>query len=324
MMKPCLTLVIFALILTAKSFAQDGVRNHIDAVDKPASRVPEPTERTDEAPQLTEAGMRSKLAGQYRELVNRPQGLILCTAPTDSGMDAALYGTLRMINTSQKKTVAVIQSPTYRTAGVTCLEPNASEGQSLAKVIPLALDQKPRVLFVSQIVDQETAKAACRAATGGQMVLSAVRSESVEEAIEKLCDLSNSRESAASTIVAVLGQRYVRLLCENCKEGYKPSPKLIEAAHLPADKIDLFFRTPRNAKQVCPQCQGLGYVGKTSIFELLTVTAPMRRIILENPKTSAIRQEARKNGMVYIQEEALLKVINGTTSIDEILRALPK
>jgi general secretion pathway protein E len=114
----------------------------------------------------------------------------------------------------------------------------------------------------------------------------------------------------------------VRTLCEACKEPYKPKPEFLEKANLPAAKVDVFYRPPEDPQQVCPQCGGTGYLGRTGIFELLVITEAMRDLIRENPSLNAIKAEARKNGMIYLQEDGLRQVIQGKTSIKELLRVV--
>ena len=127
----------------------------------------------------------------------------------------------------------------------------------------------------------------------------------------------------ASALTAVLGQRLVRSLCEACKEPYKPKPEFLKKANLPAEKVDVFYRKPTEAREeVCTQCGGTGYMGRTGIFELLIITEAIRDMIRENPSINAIKAEARKNGMIYLQEDGLRQVIQGKTSIDELLRVV--
>ena len=130
----------------------------------------------------------------------------------------------------------------------------------------------------------------------------------------------------------MLGQRLVRVLCPKCKRRYRPNPELLRKANLPADKIKYFYRPPPEAeggdeeedgeKGRCRYCGGTGYRGRTGVFELLVLTDSIRDLIRENPNLNAIRQEAVKNGMKYLQEDGLLQVIEGRTSIQELLRVL--
>jgi type II secretory ATPase GspE/PulE/Tfp pilus assembly ATPase PilB-like protein len=138
----------------------------------------------------------------------------------------------------------------------------------------------------------------------------------------RLLDLGVEPFMIASALTAVLGQRLVRTLCEVCKEPYKPKPEFLEKANLPVEKIDIFYRPPEEPQQVCPNCGGTGYIGRTGVFELLVITDNIRELIRENPSINAIKAEARKNGMVYLLEDGLRQVIQGKTSIKELQRVL--
>jgi general secretion pathway protein E len=131
----------------------------------------------------------------------------------------------------------------------------------------------------------------------------------------------------ANAVSAVLGQRLVRVLCPKCKQKYTPNPETIRKANLPADKIKFFYRPPATADKdgepaasKCPRCSGTGYRGRTGVFELMVMNDKMRDMIRESPNLNAIRQEAVKNGMAYLQEDGLRQVIEGETSIQELMR----
>jgi general secretion pathway protein E len=138
----------------------------------------------------------------------------------------------------------------------------------------------------------------------------------------RLLDLGVEPFMIASALSGVMGQRLVRLLCDACKEPYKPKPEFLKKANLPADKVDVFYRRPENPEQVCPQCGGTGYFGRTGIYELLVINETIRDMIRENPSINKIKAEARKAGMIYLQEDGLRQVIQGRTSIEELLRVV--
>ena len=202
------------------------------------------------------------------------------------------------------------------------MEINTKSGQTFAGSLRSILRQDPDVIMIGEIRDQETATIACQAATTGHMVFSTVHSNDTITALFRLLDLGVEPFMIASALTAVLGQRLVRQLCDTCKEPYKPKPEFLKKANLPADKVDVFYRKPTEVQQPCPQCGGTGYLGRTGIFELLVITEPMRDLIRENPSINAIKAEARKNGMIYLQEDGLRQVIQGKTSIDELLRVV--
>ncbi|WP_435021923.1 GspE/PulE family protein [Tundrisphaera sp. TA3] len=271
---------------------------------------------------LDEVGLRSKLVTEIRNLVTQPHGMFLCCGPTGSGKTTTLYACLREIDRFQKNIITVEDPIEYHLDNITQMEINTKSGQTFAGSLRSILRQDPDVIMIGEIRDQETATIACQAATTGHMVFSTVHSNDTITALFRLLDLGVEPFMIASALTAVLGQRLVRQLCDTCKEPYKPKPEFLKKANLPADKVDVFYRKPTEPQQPCPQCGGTGYLGRTGIFELLVVTESMRDLIRENPSINAIKAEARKNGMIYLQEDGLRQVIQGKTSIDELLRVV--
>lgn len=271
---------------------------------------------------LDEVGLRPKLSGEIRALVTQPHGMFLCCGPTGSGKTTTLYACLREIDRFQKNIITVEDPIEYHLDNITQMEINTKSGQTFAGSLRSILRQDPDVIMIGEIRDQETATIACQAATTGHMVFSTVHANDTVTALFRLLDLGVEPFMIASALTAVLGQRLVRVLCENCKEPYKPKPEFLKKAGLPTDKVDVFYRKPTEPQQVCPQCGGTGYLGRTGIFELLVITEPMRDMIRDNPSLNAIKAEARKNGMIYLQEDGLRQVIQGKTSIDELLRVV--
>jgi general secretion pathway protein E len=271
---------------------------------------------------LDEVGLRPKLVNEIRSLVTQPHGMILCCGPTGSGKTTTLYACLREIDRFQKNIITVEDPIEYHLDNITQMEINTKGGQTFAGSLRSILRQDPDVIMIGEIRDQETASIACQAATTGHMVFSTVHANDTVTALFRLLDLGVEPFMIASALTAVLGQRLVRVLCDTCKEPYKPKPEFLKKANLPADKVDVFYRKPANPEQVCPACGGTGYFGRTGIFELLVITENMREMIRENPSVNALRSEARKNGMIYLQEDGLRQVIQGKTSIDELLRVV--
>jgi type II secretory ATPase GspE/PulE/Tfp pilus assembly ATPase PilB-like protein len=271
---------------------------------------------------LEDSGLRPKLAGEIRNLVTLPHGMFLCCGPTGSGKTTTLYAAMREIDRFQKNIITVEDPIEYHLDNITQIEINTKAGQTFAGSLRSILRQDPDVIMIGEIRDQETATIACQAATTGHMVFSTVHANDTVTALFRLLDLGVEPFMIASALTAALAQRLVRVLCENCKEPYKPKPEFLKKANLPADKVEYFYRRPTETQQVCPQCGGTGYLGRTGIFELLVITDAMREMIRENPSINAIKAEARKNGMIYLQEDGLRQVIQGKTSIDELLRVV--
>jgi type II secretory ATPase GspE/PulE/Tfp pilus assembly ATPase PilB-like protein len=271
---------------------------------------------------LDEVGMRPKMAQQIRELVTQPHGMFLCAGPTGAGKSTTLYGCLREIDRYQNNIITVEDPIEYHIDNITQIEINSKAGQSFSTQLRSILRQDPDVIMIGEIRDQETATIACQAATTGHMVFSTVHANDSVTALFRLIDLGVEPFMLSSALSGVLSQRLVRVLCETCKEPYKPKPEFLEKANLPADKVDVFYKPPENPEQVCPSCGGTGYMGRTGVFELLVVTEAMRELIRENPSAPAIKAEARKHGMIYLQEDGLRQVIQGKTSIKELMRVV--
>jgi general secretion pathway protein E len=271
---------------------------------------------------LEDLGMRNKLIEQVRSLVTQPHGMFLCCGPTGSGKSTTLYAALREIDRYQRNIITVEDPIEYHMDNITQMEVNTKAGQTFATALRSILRQDPDVIMIGEIRDQETATIACQAANTGHMVFSTVHSNDAITSLFRLLDLGVEPFMISSALTAVLGQRLVRVLCDACKEPYKPKPEFLKKANLPVEKVDVFYRKPENPEQVCPQCNGTGYLGRTGIYELLVITEPLREMLRENPSLNKIKAEARKGGMIYIQEDGLRQVIQGRTSIDELLRVV--
>jgi type II secretory ATPase GspE/PulE/Tfp pilus assembly ATPase PilB-like protein len=198
-----------------------------------------------------------------------------------------------------------------------------------ARALQAILRREPDIVVVGECEDRETAMVATRAAAGDRKVYMGIHAKDCFEAVSKYLTFLNDNRLAATALLGVLNQRLIRILCEECREAFEPDPATLKKLNLPADKIDKFYRPPsevrkdRRGREIsCPRCQGTGYVGRTGIFELLTVDAAIRRLFVEGAPMNRVKAQCRKNKMYYLQEEGLLKVIDGTTSMNEILRCL--
>ncbi|HVS34927.1 MAG TPA: GspE/PulE family protein [Gemmataceae bacterium] len=279
---------------------------------------------------LKKLGMRPKMREQIHQLAVQPHGMLIVCGPTGAGKSTTLYACLQEIDRFQKNVITVENPVEYNIPNVTQIEVNPKAGKTFAGELRSILRQDPDVIYIGEIRDQETAEIACQAAQTGHMVFTTLHANDTVTAVARLVDLGVAPFTVASSVSAVLGQRLVRLLCPKCKRRYRPNPELLRKANLPADKIEYFYRPPPEAeggddaegggKKRCPYCGGSGYRGRTGVFELLVLNDRIRDLIRENPNPNAIRQEAVKNGMKYLQEDGLLQVIEGRTSIQELLR----
>jgi type II secretory ATPase GspE/PulE/Tfp pilus assembly ATPase PilB-like protein len=274
---------------------------------------------------LTRVGMREPMRKLVRTLVTQPHGLFIVCGPTGAGKSTTLYACLAEIDRFQKNVITIENPVEYHIDNVTQIEINPKAGKTFATELRSILRQDPDVIYIGEIRDHETAEIACQAAQTGHMVFTTLHANDTVTALARLIDLGVQPFMVANAVSAVLGQRLVRLLCPSCKQRYKPNADLLRKANLPADKIKYFYRPPDKKQgdddeSGCPVCIGSGYRGRTGVFELLEITDPIRDMIRENPNFNAIRQEAVKHGMKYLQEDGLRQVIEGRTSIQELLR----
>lgn len=271
---------------------------------------------------LIDLGMRKQLVEQMNDIVSQPHGMFLTCGPTGAGKSTTLYAGLKEINAYENNIITVEDPVEYKMENVTQIEINTKAGQTFANALRSILRQDPDVVMIGEIRDGETAKIACQAANTGHMVFSTVHANDTIAALFRLIDLEVEPFLLASSLSAVLGQRLVRKLCVDCRTAYKPSADILQKLGLPADKVERFFRPPKDPDDTCPTCNGLGYVGRVGVFELLVINDRLRDLIRETPNMSAIKAEARKNGMLYMKEEGLRLVVKGTTSLDELLRVV--
>lgn len=279
---------------------------------------------------LSQLGMRDKVRDQINGIAHEPHGMLIVCGPTGAGKSTTLYACLNEIDRYQKNVITIENPVECQVSNVTQIEINPKAGKTFASELRSILRQDPDVIMVGEIRDQETAEIACQAAQTGHIVFTTVHANDTVTALIRLVDLGVNPTSIASAVSAILGQRLVRLLCPKCKVRYKPNPEMLRKANLPVDKIKYFYRPPEAAEQkngppgddkgVCPHCGGTGYVGRCGIFELLIVNDSIKDLMRENPSPNAIRQEAVKSGMKYLQEDGLRLVIEGKTSIQEVLR----
>ena len=279
-------------------------------------------DQTNSVKTLATLGMRKQLADQIAEIVHQPHGLFLVCGPTGAGKSTTLYAALQELDPLQQNIITVEDPIEYRMKSVTQIEINTKAGQTFAGSLRSILRQDPDVVLIGEMRDEETAKIACQAANTGHMVFSTIHANESIAALFRILDLGVEPFVLSTSISGILAQRLCRKLCEECKESYEPSADFLKKANLPADKIETLYRPPTDPKQTCAVCGGLGYKGRIGVFELFITNDRIRDMVRDNPQLSAIKAEARKNGMLYMKEEGLRLVVKGTTSVQELLRVV--
>ena len=271
---------------------------------------------------LQRLGMRRGLRERVEEVINEPHGMVLCSGPTGAGKSTTLYAALNGIDRFQRNVITIEDPVEYQMEGVNQIEINTKSGQTFASSLRSVLRQDPDVVMLGEIRDKETAEIACQAANTGHMVFSTVHANDSITALYRLMELGVEPFMISNSLTGLIGQRLVRRLCPDCKQAYQPKAELVKKAGLPVDKVDNFYRPPKPDSGTCPRCGGLGYMGRIGVYELLEINERIRDLIRDKAPASAVRAEARKNGMLNMREEGLRLVVKGVTSIEELLRVV--
>ncbi len=274
---------------------------------------------------LTQLGMDKRTFEQIRGLVTQPHGMFIVCGPTGAGKSTTLHACLNEIDRFQKNIITIENPVEYQMENVTQIEVNLKAGKTFAAELRSILRQDPDVIMVGEIRDQETAEIACQAAQTGHMVFTTLHANDAVSALGRLIDLGVKPFMIASAISGILSQRLLRLLCPHCRIRYKPGPNLLRKAKLPADKVNLLYKAQRSAspeeeQETCAFCKGLGYLGRTGIFELLVINDVIRAMIREDLNLTKIKQKAIESGMRPLYIKGLRKVVQGETSFQELRR----
>jgi type IV pilus assembly protein PilB len=265
---------------------------------------------------LNQLGFPKEILGKYQRLVTRPHGIILVTAPTGSGKTTTLYASLVRINTVEKNIITIEDPVEYKLPGITQIQVNPKVGVTFANGLRAILRQDPNVIMVGEIRDFETAEIAIHAALTGHLVFSTLHTNDAIGAITRLIDMKVEPFLLSSSLIGVLAQRLVRVICPDCKEKYAPSKEVLEDIGLSKDSAINFY-----AGKGCPKCENTGYKGRLGIFELLTIDEKIRELIVAKASTDVIKRRAQEEGMITLIEDGLEKVKQGITTAEEVLAA---
>ena len=272
--------------------------------------------RTQDLTDLEKLGFDSDQLDSMERLISRPNGIVLVTGPTGSGKTTTLYGSLARINTTDKNIVTIEDPVEIQLPGIGQIEVNTKVGLSFATGLRSVLRQDPNVILVGEIRDLETAEIAIQASLTGHLVFSTLHTNDAASAITRLVDMGVEPFLVGSSLVAVLAQRLVRVLCPDCKSPHEATPEeLREIGIDSARDIEVF------GPEGCPACNYTGYHGRLGIFELMHVDDDIRALVSQNIDSKTIRNTAMRKGMHTLRADGARKVLAGKTSVSEVLRA---
>jgi general secretion pathway protein E len=254
---------------------------------------------------------------KFRDLINRPYGIILVTGPTGSGKTTTLYAALSEINSPEKKIITVEDPIEYQLGGVNQVQVKSSIGLSFANILRSILRQDPDIIMIGEIRDAETAEIAIHAALTGHLVFSTLHTNDAAGAVTRLLEMGMENYLISSSMLGIMAQRLVRIICPECKEAYTPEIGVLE--ELEVDKQEARGQTVFKGRG-CEKCAGTGFRGRQGIYELLPINDDIRELILEKAPSNVIKVKGRSFGMKTLREAGWDKVRRGISTISEVLR----
>lgn len=266
---------------------------------------------------LKELGMSAKDAELIQKIIHRPNGIVLVTGPTGSGKSSSLYAYLHEINTIGQRILTAEEPIEYEMAGINQLLIRPEIGLTFAKALRSFLRQDPDIIMVGEIRDFETAEIAIQASLTGHLVFSTLHTNDAAGAFTRLLDMGVEPYLAASAIEAVVGQRLVRKFCEACRRPVGPDIAFLREIAFPVERLkDAVIYQPG----ACEKCRSTGFHGRLGIFEVLQASDPIRSLVVGRSSTNDIKQKAVAEGMTTLRDDGWAKVLDGVTSVEEVLR----
>lgn len=262
---------------------------------------------------LEELGFPENTGNEYKKLISMPYGMILVTGPTGSGKTTTLYASLNRINSFDRKIITIEDPVEYEIEGINQIHVKPKIGLTFSAGLRHIVRQDPDVIMVGEIRDKETAEIAIHSALTGHLVFSTLHTNDAPGAITRLLDMGIEGFLVASSLVGVLAQRLVRVICPKCK---KPLPKQnqIKEKDMALGNITTYYG------EGCDECRNIGYIGRTGIFELMPMSDELRQLVIKRSSTDVIRQKAIAQRMLPLRESGLQKIKDGTTTVEEVLR----
>jgi type II secretory ATPase GspE/PulE/Tfp pilus assembly ATPase PilB-like protein len=267
---------------------------------------------------LEQLGFTERSVSVVRNFIQRPQGMILIVGPTGSGKTSTLYACMQEIRSDEINIITVEDPVEYELAGINQVQINEKVGLSFPFILRSILRQDPNVIMIGEIRDEETAEIAVQASLTGHLVLSTLHTNDAPTAVTRLMDIGIPPYMISSSLVGVIAQRLVRVICPECKEEYVPNPELLTRLNL--DRDDLPFKFYRGAG--CPLCNHTGFRGRTAIEEIMIMGPKIRELLQSGAPADTMREAAMALGMTTLGIRGMEKMEMGITTIEEVLKAV--
>ncbi len=274
---------------------------------------------------LENLGLLEPQLAELKRLAETPGGIVILSSPLDAGRTTTFYSCIKLHDAYTRNIQTVETDVQDSPEGVrqNRFDPQG-EGAEFSTTVRSMIRRDPDVLGVAEIPDANTVKEICRADPERVRIYASMQADSALQALQSWIKLAGDADTATRSLRAVMGQRLVRRLCNNCRIAYQPSPDMVKRLGLPPDKIRQLFKKGgqvliKNKPEICPVCGGQGYSGQEGIFELIPI-GDVERMAIKNGDLAAIRVELRKRGLPSLQQAAIKKAIDGVTSVEEIMR----
>jgi len=267
---------------------------------------------------LDQLGIPNVMMDDFDRLIQRSYGIILVTGPTGSGKSTTLYSVLNMLNSPEKNILTIEDPVEYQLPGLTQTQVNTRAKVTFATALRTFLRQDPDIILVGEIRDPETALIATEAALTGHLVFSTLHTNDAPTAVARMIEMGIEPFLVASAVAGVLAQRLVRVICPECKEAYAPPLEAFRRLNLAQDLESVTFYRGRG----CERCRQTGYRGRIGVFELMPVSDHLRDLILRKAPTHELRQAGLEAGMMTLKQDAMQKILEGTTTMEEALRVV--
>ncbi len=266
---------------------------------------------------LTSLGFPKQNLNTFKKVINQPYGMVVVSGPTGSGKSTSLYAALKEIK-SERTNITTVEDPVeYQLDGVNQVQVFEDIGLTFGSTLRSILRQDPDVLLIGEIRDGETADIAVKFSLTGHLVFSTVHANDAPGTITRLLDIGIAPFLVGSCLNLVMAQRLVRRICTNCKEEYEPTKEELVLVGLEPGKVD----GPLYKGKGCAECRNTGYKGRLAIFEMIPMARELRKLVFDNANEDEIRQTALDNGMTTLRDAGLERVLDGTTSVEEVLRS---
>ncbi len=253
---------------------------------------------------------------RFQQIIKRPNGIFLVTGPTGSGKTTTLYAALNELNRPDRKIITAEDPVEYYLPGINQVEVKHQIGLDFQRIIRAMLRQAPNIILVGEIRDVETAEIAVQASLTGHLVFSTLHTNDAPSAVTRLADIGVPPFLIASSVIAIMAQRLVRVVCPKCKEADQPPEAELKAAGITPDKLaGATFMRGRG----CAHCHHSGYRGRLGIFEMMRMNTTIREMTFTRQPTQALRRQARLLGMATLLEDGVQKALRGVTTLEEVL-----